>query len=113
MKLITYKGDLFILFNLFLHRINYFVYDSITTLAIPHLSNLRMTFLQSEKYPTVLWDTKLLRIWYKKDDVFKEPKTTMIFHFIWYVDNKHNTNLNRFYSCNNGKCFVKSLKLHF
>ncbi|XP_072748071.1 insulin-degrading enzyme-like [Anoplolepis gracilipes] len=49
---------------------------------IPTITNLKPCEDNAEKFPTVIWDTQLVRVWHKKDDVFNEPKTIMIFHFI-------------------------------
>ncbi|XP_050459635.1 insulin-degrading enzyme-like isoform X2 [Cataglyphis hispanica] len=49
---------------------------------IPTMTNIKPCEDNAEEFPTVIWDTQLVRIWYKKDDVFKIPRTTTIFHFI-------------------------------
>ncbi|XP_071653513.1 insulin-degrading enzyme-like isoform X2 [Temnothorax longispinosus] len=35
-----------------------------------------------EKFPVPVMDTSFVRVWHKKDDVFRVPKATMIFHFV-------------------------------
>ncbi|KAL6425857.1 hypothetical protein ACFW04_009693 [Cataglyphis niger] len=49
---------------------------------IPTMTNIKPCEDNAEQFPTVIWDTQLVRIWYKKDDVFNVPRTTTIFHFI-------------------------------
>ncbi|XP_011874493.1 PREDICTED: insulin-degrading enzyme-like [Vollenhovia emeryi] len=55
---------------------------------IPTDINIKETD-EAEKHIRIIKKTKLLTFWHKKDDEFKEPKATMIFHFInpvVYVD---------------------------
>ncbi|XP_029680912.1 insulin-degrading enzyme-like isoform X1 [Formica exsecta] len=49
---------------------------------IPTMTNIKPCEDNAEKFPTVIWDTQLVRVWHKKDDMFNEPRTIMIFHFI-------------------------------
>lgn len=41
--------------------------------------------LQVEKFPTIIEDTPLIRLWFKKDDEFLVPKARMIFDFVRYA----------------------------
>ncbi|EFN70814.1 Insulin-degrading enzyme [Camponotus floridanus] len=66
---------------------------------LPATVSMKSEGYKKSENPTVLWDTQLLRMWYKKDDIFKEPKTIIIFHFICppvYVDSV-SANLTHFF----------------